>query len=1424
MASDPLDIALDLNKALEQQQRLIRASNKELRDQLSLMHGIATAHDGQDFDAVLKHVTDVRQALEQVVDELEQSDDAAAQVNRSLKLFADRADDIGGVGAALRTGIGENILSITGATTGFVSGLTSGMGLITKSTSAAVGAVSSLGTGILSLGRSIISIPFKILGGLVDMATNMDGSTAFADAREAIRKDYGDFSEDLSKTTKRMYKGLRGELSNTGLTAFRVFGDMAERLTAMHELMKGMGNLASLFAQELRGAVDARTTEYVLAYQKALGISNEEMKEFALSAKVGGMSLTAMLNDTAKASTGMADAFGMSQKAISRDISEMTNDTANFGSMTVQQMGRASVYVRKLGLEIKEVLGVIAAYDNFEDAAMGAAHLAQAFGANVDALEMMREQDPTKRLDALRKSMAMAGVDSNKLSRQELKLLAQHTGLSEGTTKLAFALNNQGTSMEEIERQQARNEKRTLTHEEAMTRLAGSIERLNKSGSIQGGFLTNFVNGFEKGIKRYSEFRSVLRFIRQDLFIFKWLGIETGRMFVKLFPGVQQMIDGLTTFFNPRRFKQLRNDLSGIFNGLMSGDVDLKDGLTRMSALFKDFLFGPGGKQFAEGAYKFGSTVLKFMGKGIDFGLTYVEKAIHGIADFIRDPRAAIERLKSVASSSSNPIVKMLKPLWDALAKHWDPMVSAFTDLWDAVWPRVEKFIGGVAPKLVAGIFGVMFAPAVLQAAVGAVAGGIVKNVGSAITRVLGLGVDDGVRAASRSGTFAKAFDTFGHGFSTKFASSSTKFLRVAGPIGIAVGAALSVSEGLDMFFDRIDPKFDETTRKMAAAGAGVIHGFTFGLLPDDLEVTIANKLASLADMIFNGLTNVFGRQFVDSLKEYISPVIDLWGGLGDAIVALFKGDEAKFDEAFNSVILAAQSAIVNGLKFVVTDAVPMMINLTIKLVGGLGRALTKAVRMLWDSIGDITSNAVTAIFGEKLGRGVKLVFDFVGNIYDTLSTFVFDTVPSLFTGLVDWFSKLASNIWDAITGELSWSQVWSHFKTLGDRIVEPFEQLGPKLTKVWEGFGDSFRKVWNDAVTWFTGTIDDLKAGFDSVVSYISDPSNIVNDARSWGSGVADGISNGWNYITGGSSDNRLGTKMVTDVVSAANSEVQRSTPELARAFTGMFDSAMDAFRDPTAAIEGLKLKLNEAQMKVEADKLATGGLSLDDVSLYNNVKDMDPAEVRKHITKFKDEIVPLFVGGKDSLMGQVRHLADSVSDDDKIAIGKVAMVSGMAERLASLASASSKISAIGSGIDAINVQLGMEATAAALTSMVDGITAMAVSVTDEGALDVKSAQARIKGVTDVVEALVRQVNDVDSALDEVGKRPSDRINVKLKNLAKSLGVRGEKFEITHDKVKFYIQLDVRLDAEDIAHQIVKGDWFVLERGPKGPPRRSTK
>lgn len=1421
MAIDSIEVANQINEAIAQQHKLLQKTTHELKDQLALMRGIAAAQVEQDYGNVLKQIRELRSALDDVDESLEDTTAGFEEAQRAVDQLSQRSDGITALGKTLDKDLGSQFPMLLGAATGFVSGLSSGLGIITHGATASAGAIADLGAGLFSLGRSIISIPFKILGGLVQMANNLPSDTAFAEAREAIRKDFGDLSEDLSKTTFTMYRNLGGELAETGLTAWRIFGNAADRLKAMHEVVEGLGVYAHIFREELRGAFDPQSTERILAYQKGLGISGEQMKGIGSTAIVAGQSLSDVMLDITKTSTGFADAFGMSQKKIARDIAEMNLDVANFGSMSVYEYGRASVYLQKVGVTLKEVMGIFNAYDNFEDAATGAAHLAQAFGANVDALEMMREQDPSKRLDMLRKSMAAAGVDANTLSRQELKLLAQHTGLEESAAKVAFALNNQALSMEEIERQGQRNKKSTMTQEQAMSKLADSIERLVMSGSSSGGFLTQFLQGFERGATRFTDFRKVLKFVRRDLRIFKLLGMETGRAFVNIFPGVRKMVDGLLEFFNPARFKQLRSDLSGVFEGIMSGDVSLETGLNAMTKIFKGFITGPGGAKFMDGLLDFGSTIVKFIAQGIDFGLKYVERAIGGIADFIRNPTAMLEKMRKTAASSTNPIVKMMQPLWEALQKHWRPMVDALKDLWDAVWPRIKAFVARAAPDVMKGILGTILAPAVIQAVIGSVAGSAAGAIGNGLKKLIGAGVEGGVGAASKMLTNSTALKKFGKFFSEKLLTKGLNFVKVAGPVGIAVGIALSVSEGLDMFYDKIDPKFDEVTRKMAAAGTGMIHGLTFGLLPPDLEVRIANALADFADKLFAGLETVFGAKFVENLKEYMSPVIDLWGSLGDIIVSLVTGDDAKFDKAFDEMFDALASTLINGTKFIIMNLVPGLIKLTVKVIGKLGSVLTKAVSMLWDSIGTLVSNGVTAIFGDKLGHGVKLVFDFVKNIYDTLRVFVFETVPGVFSGLVDWFSNLANGIWDAITGEVSWASVWEHFKDIGNAITEPFTDLGPKLVEIWNGWGESFMETWNDISSWFSEKLDSIATKISDVVSYVSDPKQVMSDVMGWGRGIADGLQNGWEYAVGGASDNRLGTSMIDGIMTSAKAELDRQAPKLGDKLGSLTEGWSAKLGDVgkrfTSTWDELKTK---ASFKDEAKKLASGGLSVEDMGLYQKIKDIDPAEVSKHITKFRDEVVPLFVGGPDSMMGQVRLLAASITDTDEVAIGKVSMLSGIADKIANLGESATRLSKFSATVKPEAVAAGIAAAETIVGTLLTGVDSMASAVTDETTAEVEIASARIVNVVNAIESIVRQVNAVNSALTKVST--GDAVKVKLRNLAKVLGVQNERFEVKSEKVQLYIKLDVSMDAEHVAYAIQKGDWFVLEQGPKGPPHKS--
>src|SRR5690606_9447858 len=132
----------------------------------------------------------------------------------------------------------------------------------------------------------------------------------------------------------------------------------------------------------------------------------------------------------------------------------------NFGTLSVKQLSQIAVFANKLGLSFQDLQGTIDAFDNFEDAAKGAAQLSQAFGLNLDVLDLINDQDPASRFDKLRKSFFATGKSVESMTRQELKLLAAQSGLTEEAVKLGFAQTNQGVSYEEIQKQAGITEKK----------------------------------------------------------------------------------------------------------------------------------------------------------------------------------------------------------------------------------------------------------------------------------------------------------------------------------------------------------------------------------------------------------------------------------------------------------------------------------------------------------------------------------------------------------------------------------------------------------------------------------------------------------------------------------------------------------------------------------------------------------------------------------------------------------------------------------------------------------------------------------------------------------------------------------------------------------------------------------------------------
>src|SRR5690606_19459069 len=117
----------------------------------------------------------------------------------------------------------------------------------------------------------------------------------------------------------------------------------------------------------------------------------------------------------------LGKAFDIDQKLIGKDLGKAIADVRHFGSVTVKEIGQASVYARKLGLELDKIVGTLDAFETFDTAAENAAKLSQSFGVTVDAFELMEAQNPADQLDMLRRQFRAAGVDASNFSRQQLK-------------------------------------------------------------------------------------------------------------------------------------------------------------------------------------------------------------------------------------------------------------------------------------------------------------------------------------------------------------------------------------------------------------------------------------------------------------------------------------------------------------------------------------------------------------------------------------------------------------------------------------------------------------------------------------------------------------------------------------------------------------------------------------------------------------------------------------------------------------------------------------------------------------------------------------------------------------------------------------------------------------------------------------------
>jgi hypothetical protein len=971
-----LQLQQQITKAISDRSAAIAQQTVTMSKQVEMATKLAAAmNNGKKIDETTSSTRDFSQAIKDVA---EQSDEAIDKQQALAAALGDASDESKKASSSFKL-FSDAISGGFDMTTSFASGII------------------SVGASVAKLSLSIVSIPFQIFGKLFQQAQefgNAFRSTAIADALENIREQFGDLARGPGEAVASQLRTIGAEsqnLAGVGLSVSRIYGrgpdGLAAALADVNSLATATGESFSI----LQGVFE-RSGVQLTAMSKGLGISHENMAALMKLAESRGQDVEKTMTEFSKISIQTAEHFGLGVKDVARGMTELITDVKSFGHLGPKAFAPMVVYARKLGLEVKDLAGVMGKFSGFSETAQAASEMSAAFGINVDAMQLMAEQNPAKKIDMLRSSFFNAGKDLSKFSYQQRQYLSSLTGLEGQQLENAFSMDKQGVSMKKVESEQEKATKASMRQSSVMSELGKQIKRVNQllDRPAPTGFFDALLKGFEQGLGRSEEYRRVLRNIYESTDQMIFAGRQIGDVFAESFPGVKDMLGALADIFDPERFAAFSAALTTAFKGFVTGGVSVEN---FFSSVFDNYELLTDNAGFLQ---KLQAGFIKFA----EFSLTAIGKAIE-----VMTTKMVVPTLKSLTS--------FFKKVGDKIA--------AGDSVYDAIFGSMsEGFDGKKAGGMFSGLLSSLsvvikqIAPVIkdlLKAARPALTP-IMMDFGKAIAASFFTGFISSL-AGAVSGKLISA--VFTPELLKKIPAMLSKFSLKAIPfVGWAVaiaGASVEISDQMNKLEKGLQKDFDKVTGTSAAGITGLAATLTFGMLGDETYKSIGTFAAKTIKALRGaakkiGLENVF-----DTLQKNFNSTMETFRGLGDIISGIFEGNGTKISDGilrmFSSSI-AMFGAIPNFLVSAAIDMVPMAAKNFLKVIETM---IFDVPEFLFDSIvglGKIIGSAAAALVMSIQQHGI------IGGISDAFSNVFSSPIQAIekkYEEFTAWFSKWAARI-----------------------------------------------------------------------------------------------------------------------------------------------------------------------------------------------------------------------------------------------------------------------------------------------------------------------------------------------------------------------------------------------------------------------------
>jgi hypothetical protein len=306
-----------------------------------------------------------------------------------------------------------------------------------------------LGQSLDNLGKKITDISKSLLDGfnIPLLGTRISGlRDMIMQVVEAPVKAFKEFGnlDQFMPTIGKMREGLR-ELGVSEDEAFKAFGDLTQQVAEFSSYSESTQRSLITTASVLdKAGISTKTFgKQINDLTKVFGMLPQQAEKTAL--KLAALSKT--LQDGNKST---------------EDFTALTPKLVGFGTRAVDVFEKTAIAAKKLGMETKELFGIMDQYDSFEKAADAAGELNIALGGQfVDTLELMNlslEKGPVETLKYLQNAFDQSGVSLENLNRAQIKYFASAAKMDEKQFMQVFQ--NGARGVEDYIRQQEIAEKK----------------------------------------------------------------------------------------------------------------------------------------------------------------------------------------------------------------------------------------------------------------------------------------------------------------------------------------------------------------------------------------------------------------------------------------------------------------------------------------------------------------------------------------------------------------------------------------------------------------------------------------------------------------------------------------------------------------------------------------------------------------------------------------------------------------------------------------------------------------------------------------------------------------------------------------------------------------------------------------------------